>query len=181
MDYSSEPELEPQPHFAHSREPAPRRGACVCLPLSTTHSPFLLGFCLSPLPASVSPLLRLWGCWHFPSGDCVRGLAKRRCGGAGAAPPRFCSWPQVVCAHLRWCLARPGPLFLAPQTPPQPSTLGCRTPSRCGQQRTSVTPGAGGRMCHCSAHGPGDPDPVQCTSDHCGQEGQGVKLMRADP
>lgn len=47
-------------------------------------TPSLSGVCLSfrlpspllslSLPASVSPLLTLWGCWPFPRRDCPRGL-----------------------------------------------------------------------------------------------------------
>lgn len=109
MDYSSEPELEPEPPSVYSGEPAPSPGTlCPCPPLLTC-SPFCrFSFFLS-LPASVSPLLRLWGCRPVSRGVCVRRFAKPGCGGAGLAPPSFAPWPQATSGAMAW----PGPLLLA--------------------------------------------------------------------
>lgn len=86
MDYSSEPELEPEPPSVRCGEPAPPRD-----PVSVHSTPHLLSL-LSLLLFPVSPCLSLpssetWGCRPVSRGDCVRRFAKPGCGGAGLAPP----------------------------------------------------------------------------------------------
>lgn len=177
MDYSSEPELEPEPLFVHPREPAPRRD-----PMSSCPPLFLS---LPAAPCLNVPISEALGLLAFLRGDCVRTLAELGMG-CWTGPSLFCS---LASGNL-WCYCLAWSPLLGPTEPTSasPAPAGCRTPSCCSQQRTSVTPGARWRLCFSlwglcqpSGHKPRDPDGAHWTHDPCGHESPSVKFTRTDP
>lgn len=142
-------------------------------------TPSLSGVCLSfrlpspllslSLPASVSPLLTLWGCWPFPRRDSLRGLT-----GPMVRVRDLCSLPSLL--PSLW------PQLCTEWKTPAAFLFSCRTPWAAASREVSPTrcpsflP-----LCRLGGHSPGDPGSAEQICDQCPHENRSVSSQGQVP